>query len=110
MVCHMEPFTHVLLNPESHSSLDMLSGAVASRMKMLATISLETSDILSCGPYCSPNGRLVDLDHVAGEHQMLSQLYMSDRLDKFTDHSIIWLYEYQMNVAVMMQLCLMATE
>ncbi len=72
---------------------------------MLAAISSETHDILSRGLYHSPQGRLVtvDLDRA-------SRLYTPDRLDKFTDDSIIWSYEYQMNVAVMKQFCLMAAE
>ncbi len=48
---------------------------------------------------------MVDLDWADS-----SRLYTPDWLDKFTDGSIIWLYEYRMNVAVMKQFCLMAAE
>ncbi len=74
---------------------------------MLVAISLETHDILSRDLYHSPEGRLVmvDLDWADS-----GRLYMSDRLDEFTDGSIIWSYEYQTNVAVMKQFCLMVAE
>ncbi len=91
-----------------HSQSGMLSMAVALsggwRMT-LAAISSETCDILSCSLYHSPNGQLVtvDLDRA-------SQLYTPDRLDKFTDGSIIWLYKYWTNVAVMKQFCLTAAK
>ncbi len=77
---------------------------VAGRM-MLAVISLETHDILSCGIYRSPKGRLVMVD--LGQAR---QLYMPNRLDKFTHSSIICSYEYRTNVAVMKQFCLMAAK
>ncbi len=76
------------------------------RMTLVAILS-ETRDILSCGLYHSPKGQLVmvDLDRADS-----GQLYMPDRLDEFTDGSMIWSYEYRMNVVVMKQFCLMVTE
>ncbi len=48
---------------------------------------------------------MVDLDRADS-----GRLYTPNRLDEFTNGSIIWLYEYQMNMAVTKRFCLMVTK